>query len=124
MTQYAGQQLDNGVQSETYANHFIGIHLQEVASGQTYSQMSAKAQANPSDQRLAAQVNTLFKGETLRGLQLLVQCTPLYHGVALERALTTGAVGFGALVHVVYLVALGVAGLAVASRRLELLLLP
>jgi len=59
-----------------------------------------------------------------RGLQLLVQCTPLYHGVALERALTTGAVGFGALVHVVYLVALGVAGLAVASRRLELLLLP
>ena len=70
MTVYAGQQLTTGPQAQTYANHFIGRHLQEVAGGQTYSQMSAKAQANPSDQKLAAQVNTLFKGETLRGLLL------------------------------------------------------
>ena len=59
-----------------------------------------------------------------RALQLLVQCTPLYHGVALERALTTGAVGIDVVVHVVYLAALGAVGLAIASRRLERLLLP
>jgi hypothetical protein len=40
----------------------------------------------------------------------------------LER--TTSAVGFGVLLHVVYLAALGVAGLTIASRRLERLLLP
>jgi len=59
-----------------------------------------------------------------RALQLLVQCTPLYHGVALERALTTGTVGIDVVVHLVYLAAVGVVGLAIASRRLERLLLP
>ena len=32
--------------------------------------MSTKAQANPDDQKLAGQVQTLFRGETLRGLLL------------------------------------------------------
>jgi lipooligosaccharide transport system permease protein len=59
-----------------------------------------------------------------RALQLVVQCTPLYQGVALERALTTGAVDVGLLVHVAYLLAMGVIGLAVASRRMARLLLP
>src|SRR5579875_283098 len=56
-------------------------------------------------------------------LQVIVQLTPLYHGVALVRALDTGAVGPGALVHVLYLAVMGVAGLAVTSRRLGHLLL-
>jgi len=70
MTVYAGQQLTTGEQAQVYANHFIGVHLNEVAGGQTYSQMSAKAMANPTDQKIAGQVATLFKGETLRGLLL------------------------------------------------------
>ncbi len=70
MTVYAGQQLTTGEQAQVYANHFIGVHLQEIAGGQTYSQMSAKAMANPTDQKIAGQVATLFKGETLRGLLL------------------------------------------------------
>src|ERR671923_808598 len=70
MTVYAGQQLTTGEQAHVYANHFIGVHLSEVAGGQTYSQMSAKAMANPTDQKIAGQVATLFKGETLRGLLL------------------------------------------------------
>ena len=45
------------------------------------------------------------------GLQWVVQATPLYHGVALERALVTGAVGPGLLGHVLYLAVLGGAGL-------------
>ena len=56
-------------------------------------------------------------------IRLLVELTPLYHGVELIRGLTTGAVGPGLLVHVAYLAAMGVLGLAVTSRRLERLLL-
>jgi hypothetical protein len=70
MKVYDGQQLTTGEQAQVYANHFIGVHLQEIAGGQTYSQVSAKAQANPTDTKLAGQVQTLFRGETLRGLLL------------------------------------------------------
>jgi lipooligosaccharide transport system permease protein len=56
-------------------------------------------------------------------LQPIVAATPLYQGVALIRGLTTGAVSAGLLWHVLYLAVLGVAGLAIASRRLEHLLL-
>jgi hypothetical protein len=67
---YAGQPVDNGDKARVYANDFIAIHLSKVANGQTYSQASAAAQADPKNATLAAQVNTLFKGETLRGLLL------------------------------------------------------
>jgi hypothetical protein len=70
MSIYGGQQLTTGAQAQVYANSFIGVHLSEVAGGLTYSQMSAKAMANPTDQKMAGQVATLFKGETLRGLLL------------------------------------------------------
>ena len=46
------------------------MHLKEIGGGQTYAQLSAQAQANPNDTTLAAKVNTMFKGETLRGLLL------------------------------------------------------
>src|SRR5215469_18703184 len=67
---YAGQQVDTGDKARIYANDFIGIHLTKVANGLTYSQVSAEAQANPTNTTYANQANTLFKGETLRGLLL------------------------------------------------------
>jgi hypothetical protein len=70
MRQYAGQQLTTGAQAEVYADHFIAIHLQEAGGGQTYAQLSTKAQADPTNTALAGQVATMFKGETLRGLLL------------------------------------------------------
>ena len=70
MHKYGGQQLTNGAQAETYANHFIAIHLQGVAGGKTYSEVSAAAQADPNNATLKAQADTLFKGNTLRGLLL------------------------------------------------------
>jgi hypothetical protein len=70
LQQYGGQQVDNGIKAQAYANGFIGRHLQAVAGGLTYSQVSAKAQANPTDAKLQGQVATLFKGETLRGMLL------------------------------------------------------
>jgi hypothetical protein len=70
MRQYGGQQLLTGPQAETYANDFIAVHLNEVAGGQTYAQVSAAALANPKDAALQEQVQTLFRGTTLRGLLL------------------------------------------------------
>jgi hypothetical protein len=70
LNQYAGRQLVDGAQAKAYADHFIAVHLKETAGGQTYAQVSSRAQQNPNDAKLAGQVQTLFRGETLRGLLL------------------------------------------------------
>jgi lipooligosaccharide transport system permease protein len=58
-----------------------------------------------------------------RWLQIVVECTPLYHGVSLERGLCTGTVSPALLGHALYLAVMGVAGLMVTVRRLAILLL-
>jgi hypothetical protein len=88
ITQYAGTQVDNGDKAKAYANDFIGVHLQGVAGGKTYSQVSSAASAlnaqiattpktDPSYATLQAQAATLtgqkatlFNGEMLRGTLL------------------------------------------------------
>ena len=57
------------------------------------------------------------------GVRILIQLTPLYHGVDLLRTLAVGVIGPGTLVHVAYLTTMGLIGLAVVSRRLDKLLL-
>ena len=56
-------------------------------------------------------------------LEWIVRALPLYHGVSLVRSLTTGAVGPIQLLNVAYLLTLGLVGMAVASRRIDKLLL-
>ena len=70
LSKYAGQQLVTGEQAKAFADHYIAVHLQKIGGGQTYSQLSAKSMANPKDTALANTVNTVFRGETLRGLLL------------------------------------------------------
>jgi hypothetical protein len=70
LNQYAGQELLTGPQAKAYANHFIAVHLSEVANGQTYAQVSAASIANPTNPQLKAEAQVLFQGETLRGLLL------------------------------------------------------
>lgn len=70
MSKYVGQEMTTGAQAETFADHYIAVHLKEIGGGQTYSELSAASIANPSDQKLASQVQTVFRGETLRGLLL------------------------------------------------------
>lgn len=70
MRVYAGQELTTGAQAETYADHFIAVHLNEIGGGQTYSQLSAAAQADPTNTKIAGEVATIFKGTTLRGMLL------------------------------------------------------
>ncbi|MDQ1439185.1 MAG: hypothetical protein QOK43_2814 [Acidimicrobiaceae bacterium] len=89
LVQFAGQPLTTGKQAECYANDFIGLHLKSVANGQTYADLGTpqsaltakvKAATAANDPALpdlqkqltatTAQRETLFKGETLRGLLL------------------------------------------------------
>lgn len=58
------------------------------------------------------------------GLQWIVRCTPLYQGVALERALVLGDLSPVLILHAAYLVAMGTIGLRVAKARLAKLLQP
>jgi lipooligosaccharide transport system permease protein len=58
-----------------------------------------------------------------RGLQVVVECTPLYQAITLLRGLTLGVVGPALLVPVAYLALMGVAGLVIAGRRVSRLLL-
>lgn len=77
MSQYAGQQLVNGAQAQVYADNFIGVHLGEVANGQTYAQVSSQLQppnvsklSKAQVTKLEGQQDALFRGSTLRGLLL------------------------------------------------------
>ena len=70
LQQYAGQMVDNGPKAKAYANQYIAAHLKAVAGGKTYSEASAASRADPTNTELAGQVQTLFRGETLRGLLL------------------------------------------------------
>jgi hypothetical protein len=89
LTTYAGQKLTNGKQAECYANEFIGLHLKSIAGGKTYAdlgepQTQLKAQIAQAQKDNAASIGnlqkqladvtsqreTVFKGETLRGLLL------------------------------------------------------
>ncbi len=93
LQRYAGQKVDSGPKAKAYANGFINRHLAAVADGQTYSQMSAASQADPTNAKLTAQVATLFKGETLRGLLLYAWGWSVVSTIAVYAA--TGAlIGF------------------------------
>jgi hypothetical protein len=89
LVKYAGQPLTTGKQAECYANDFIGLHVKATGKGETYAtlgtpqsdlrtQVAAATTANDPalpalEKQLAdvtAQRETLFKGETLRGLLL------------------------------------------------------
>ena len=89
VVKYAGQQLTTGKQAECYANDFIGLHVKSVANGQTYADLGAPQMALTAKVAAAQKANdpalpglqkqltaittqreTLFKGETLRGLLL------------------------------------------------------
>jgi len=82
LNMYAGQQLTTGAQAKAYADHFIGVHVTEIAGGKTYAQVSAEAQANPSNTALKAQQASLFQGQTLRGLLLTAYAFSVFGEIA------------------------------------------
>ena len=89
LTRYGGQTVTTGDQAKAYADHFIAVHVAKLSGGQTYAELgtaqstlkgqiaTAKAANDPSvaalDEQLATLTTTretVFKGETLRGLLL------------------------------------------------------
>jgi hypothetical protein len=90
LLKFAGQKLDTGKEAEGYASYING-HLGKIADGKTYADLGAPESAAKADVKAAVdagkpqatidelqakadgitnQRNTLFKGETLRGLLL------------------------------------------------------
>jgi hypothetical protein len=67
---YGGQQLTTGPQAKAYADHFIAVHLAEMPYNGVYATVSEASMANPANQALKAEVQTVFTGTTLRGLLL------------------------------------------------------
>lgn len=67
---YAGQQVTTGAQAAVFANNYIAAHIQTIGGGKTYSELSTESRANPEDKALAGKVDTVFRGETLRGTLL------------------------------------------------------
>ena len=89
LAEYAGATLDDGKKSECYANEYIGSHLKNIGGGETYATLGTpqrELQAKVADAikasdpnlaaieadlaKVTAQRETMFKGETLRGLLL------------------------------------------------------
>ena len=114
LVEYAGTALDSGKKAECYANDYIGLHLKGIGGGETYAsigaiQTKAKAEwtaaadsgaANAGDlkgayDKVTGQRETMFKGETLRGLLL----TSYGFSIFGEKAALAGMLSFlGALV--------------------------
>jgi hypothetical protein len=90
LVKFADQKLDTGKEAEGYAS-FINGHLQGIADGATYADLGAPESAAKADVKAAVEAsqpqatidelqakadgitgqrNSLFKGETLRGLLL------------------------------------------------------
>ncbi len=109
----AGEPLTTGKQAECYANEYIGLHVSEINGGKTYSESSGDARAlqaqadaatesapnAPATLALEGQaaaasgkVDSLFRGETLRGLLL----TSYGFSIFGERAQQAAYVAFAA----------------------------
>lgn len=83
---YAGQDVTTGAQAKAYSD-MIAVHLSKVADGKTYSQVSEEwiaSNQDPTkrDPALGAQRQTLFMGETLRGLLLNVYAFSIFGAIA------------------------------------------
>jgi hypothetical protein len=106
-----GQALTTGKQAECYANKYIALHLSEVNDGKTYSETStdSRAAAAKADAATKAgqpdaaalttaakavdgKVQTLFRGETLRGLLLTSYGFSIFGERAAQAALVAYAV--------------------------------
>ena len=77
LEQYAGSKLDTGDEAKAFADHYILVHMNEASDGRTYEEVSGQfvamtdtQKASPDGQALGQVRQTLFMGNTLRGLLL------------------------------------------------------
>ena len=93
LNQYAGQPLTTGAQAKAYADHFIAVHLSEMPYHGVYSAVSAASMANPKNATLAAEVQTVFRGTTLRGLLLEAYAFSVFGEIAVWAGIASFALG-------------------------------
>ncbi|MBS44641.1 MAG: hypothetical protein CMH83_16045 [Nocardioides sp.] len=74
---YAGSLLDTGPEAKAFANHYILVHMNASSDGRTYEEVSGEyislsdeEKASDEGQALGALRQSLFMGNTLRGLLL------------------------------------------------------
>ena len=70
LNEYAGQLVDTGPEAKAYADDYIGAHLEGIGGGKSYSEVSSEFMKDPNNKELAQQRQTMFMGETLRGMLL------------------------------------------------------
>ena len=77
LKQYAGSKLDSGPEAKAFADHYILVHMNGASDNRTYEevsgeflQLSDEEKASPEGQALGGLRQTLFMGNTLRGLLL------------------------------------------------------
>jgi hypothetical protein len=77
LEKYAGSALDTGPEAKAYADHYILAHMNAASDNRTYQQVSSEflalddeAKASEEGQALGGLRQTLFMGNTLRGLLL------------------------------------------------------
>jgi len=105
LQRYAGQTVDDGPKAKAFADQYIATHLQSVAEGRTYAEVSGAARVNPGDQKLAGQKQALFEGEALRGMLLSAWGWSVVGSI-------TGLVAYGAFAAAAMVLALLVLGSA------------
>jgi hypothetical protein len=106
LVKYADQDVDNGTKAYAYSQYIKG-HLEKVAAGKTYSEVSSAYQKDKTNKTLEAQRQTLFMGETLRGLLLSAYGWGLMGVIAFWTSLGLFAAAAAALVGYLYIVGLG-----------------
>jgi hypothetical protein len=74
---YAGSVLDTGPEAKAFTDHYILVHMNAASGGRTYEkvsgeflQLSDQEKASAAGQELGQLRQTLFMGNTLRGLLL------------------------------------------------------
>lgn len=87
LSPYAGQQVLTGTQADVYATHFIAVHLSEMPYGGVYAKVSAASRANPTTAALAAEVQTVFQGTTLRSMLLEAYGFSVFGDLAFDGAI-------------------------------------
>jgi hypothetical protein len=77
LKEFGGSKLDSGPEAKAFADHYILVHMNAASDNRTYEEvsgefigMSDEQKASEEGQALAGLRQTLFMGNTLRGLLL------------------------------------------------------
>lgn len=131
LEKYEGQEMTTGDQAYAFAEHYIAVHMEDMADGKTYEEISGeyiqlqaqvaadKAAGKTVPQETLDEVDalgqlrqSLFMGNTLRGLLLNAYAFGTMGKIA-------GYAAIAAFIGAVVLLALGLLGLRHAKRVVE-----